>query len=127
MKVKDAMHKGVDWVSPDTPITEIAKLMRAHDIGCIPIGEDDKLVGMVTDRDIVCKGLAGNGFDASRAKARDVMTDGIHCCREDDDLAKAVQRVSAIIDAEVVSRERVEGLRHQVSALVQRLEAEIHG
>ena len=44
-----------------------------------------------------------------------------------DDLAKAVQRVSAIIDAEVVSRERVEGLRHQVSALVQRLEAEIHG
>jgi len=57
MKVKDAMHKGVDWVSPDTPITEIAKLMRAHDIGCIPIGEDDKLVGMVTDRDIVCKGL----------------------------------------------------------------------
>ena len=38
MKVKDAMHKGVDWVSPDTPITEIAKLMRAHDIGCIPIG-----------------------------------------------------------------------------------------
>ena len=80
MKVKDAMHKGVDWVSPDTPITEIAKLMRAHDIGCIPIGEDDELVGMVTDRDIVCKGLAGNGFDASRAKARDVMTEGIHCC-----------------------------------------------
>ena len=55
MKVKDAMHKGVDWVSPDTPITEIAKLMRAHDIGCIPIGRGDELVGMVTDRDIVCQ------------------------------------------------------------------------
>jgi CBS domain-containing protein len=96
MKVKDAMHKGVDWVSPDTPITEIAKLMRAHDIGCIPIGEDDKLVGMVTDRDIVCKGLAGNGFDASRAKARDVMTEGIHCCREDDDLAKAVHHMETL-------------------------------
>ena len=39
MKVKDAMHKGVDWVNPDTPITEIAKLMREHDIGCIPIGD----------------------------------------------------------------------------------------
>src|SRR6185436_2303089 len=96
MKVKDVMHKGVDWVSPDTPITEIAKLMRAHDIGCIPIGEDDRLVGMVTDRDIVCKGLAGNGFDASRAKARDVMTDGIHCCREDDDLAKAVHHMETL-------------------------------
>ena len=64
MKVKDVMHKGVDWVSPNTPVTELAKLMREHDIGCIPIGEDDRLVGMVTDRDIVCKGLASNNFDA---------------------------------------------------------------
>ena len=96
MKVKDAMHKGVDWVNPDTPITEIAKLMREHDIGAIPIGENDQLVGMVTDRDIVCKGLAQNGFDASRAMARDVMTSGIHCCREDDDLAKAVQHMEAL-------------------------------
>ena len=96
MKVKDAMHKGVDWVSPDTPITEIAKLMRAHDIGCIPIGEDDKLVGMVTDRDIVCKGLANGKFDPSRAKASDVMTEGIHCCREDDDLAKAIHHMETL-------------------------------
>ncbi len=58
MKVKDAMHKGVDWVSPETPVTELAKLMREHDIGAIPIGENDRLTGMVTDRDIVCKGLA---------------------------------------------------------------------
>ena len=58
MKVKDAMHRGVDWVSPDTPVTELAKLMCEHDIGAIPIGENDRLIGMVTDRDIVCKGLA---------------------------------------------------------------------
>jgi len=90
MKVKEVMHKGVDWVSPNTPIIELAKLMRGQDIGCIPIGEDDRLIGMVTDRDIVCKGLASNDFDARRAKASDVMTEGIHCCREDDDLAKAV-------------------------------------
>ena len=96
MKVKDVMHKGVDWVSPNTPIAELAKLMRTHDIGCIPIGEDDKLIGMVTDRDIVCKGLASNGFNAGRATARDVMTEGIHCCREDDDLAKAVHHVETL-------------------------------
>src|SRR5882724_4839155 len=96
MKVKDAMHKGVDWVSPDTPVTELAQLMRGHDIGCIPIGEDDRLVGMVTDRDIVCKGLASNGFDASRAMASDVMTEGIHCCREDDDLAKAIHHMETL-------------------------------
>ena len=96
MKVKDVMHKGVDWVSPDTPVTELAKLMRSHDIGCIPIGEDDRLIGMVTDRDIVCKGLASNDFDARRAKASDVMTEGIHCCREDDDLVKAMHHMETL-------------------------------
>jgi len=96
MKVKDAMHKGVDWVNPDTPVTEIAKLMREHDIGAIPIGANDQLIGMVTDRDIVCKGLATDSFDARRATARDVMTAGIHCCREDDDLAKAVRHMEAL-------------------------------
>ena len=96
MKVKDMMHKGVDWVSPNTPVTELAKLMRGHDIGCIPIGEDDHLIGMVTDRDIVCKGLAQSSFDARRTTAREVMTTGIHCCREDDDLAKAVRHMEAL-------------------------------
>jgi len=68
--------------------------MRERDIGCIPIGGGTTdWIGMVTDRDIVCKGLASNNFDAGRAMARDVMTEGIHCCREDDDLAKAVHHM----------------------------------
>jgi len=96
MKVKEAMHKGVDWVSPETPVTELAKLMREHDIGAIPIGENDRLIGMVTDRDIVCKGLAQDGFDAGGAIARDVMTPGIHCCRDDDDLGKAVRHMEKL-------------------------------
>jgi CBS domain-containing protein len=96
MKVKEAMHRGVDWVAPDTPLTDLAKLMRKHDIGAIPIGDNDRLVGMVTDRDIVCKGLAEDGFDARRATARDVMTPGIHCCSEDDDLAKAVRHMESL-------------------------------
>ena len=96
MKVKDVMHKGVDWVSSDTPVTELAKLMCEHDIGAIPIGENDHLIGMVTDRDIVCKGVALDSFDAHRATARDVMTPGIHCCRDDDDLTKAVQHMEKL-------------------------------
>jgi CBS domain-containing protein len=96
MKVKDAMHKGVDWVGPDAPVSELAKLMRDHDVGSIPIGENDHLVGMVTDRDIVCKGLAQDDFDARQATARDVMTAEIHCCREDDDLAKAVRHMDEL-------------------------------
>jgi CBS domain-containing protein len=96
MKVKDAMHKGVDWVSPDTPVTELAKLMRDHDVGAIPIGENDRLVGMVTDRDIVCKGLAQDKFDTRSTTARDVMTAEIHCCREDEDLTKAVRHMDEL-------------------------------
>jgi CBS domain-containing protein len=90
------MHKGVEWVGPDTPVFELAKLMRKSDIGAIPIGEDDRLIGMVTDRDIVCNGLAKDGFDTRRATARDVMTPGIHCCREDDDLSKAVAHMEGL-------------------------------
>ena len=96
MKVKDVMHKGVEWVAPGTPVAELAKLMRRHDIGAIPIGENDQLVGMVTDRDIVCNGLARDDFDAGRAKARDVMSPGIHCCREDDDIGRAVRHMETL-------------------------------
>jgi CBS domain-containing protein len=96
MKVKEAMHKGVEWVGPDAPVIELAKLMREHDVGAIPIGENDQLIGMVTDRDIVCKGLAKDGFDPDRTTARDVMTPGIHCCSDDDDLAKAVRHMEEL-------------------------------
>ena len=55
MKVKEAMHKGVEWRKPTTPISEIAKVMKENDVGAVPIGENDRLVGMITDRDIACR------------------------------------------------------------------------
>ena len=73
----------------------LSKLMCKYDVGAVPIGENDRLIGMVTDRDIVCKGLAEDSLDVRRATARDVMTPGIHCCR-DDDLAKAVRHMEAL-------------------------------
>ncbi len=90
MKVKEAMHKGVEWVPPTTPVTKLAELMLKHDIGSIPIGEDDRLIGMVTDRDIVVRGLA-NGRDPKTLTARDVMTKGVVWCREDEDLDDATR------------------------------------
>jgi len=90
MKVKNAMHMGVTWVSPDTMIGEIARKMRDEDIGAVPVGENDRLIGMVTDRDIACRGLA-NGHDVSKLKARDVMTKPIVYCRDSDDLDDAVK------------------------------------
>jgi CBS domain-containing protein len=93
MQVKQAMHKGVQWADPDTPISELAQLMRKYDIGAIPIGENDRLVGMVTDRDIVCRCIA-LGLDPNSTRARDIMTDGIVFClerQELDDAARLMQ------------------------------------
>lgn len=96
MLVKEAMHKGVEWVSPDTPIAEVAQIMRKFDIGAVPVGAENRLVGMVTDRDIVCKGLARNGANLEKATAADVMTEGIHTCRAEDELEAAVQHMQEL-------------------------------
>ena len=88
MKVKKAMHQGVTWVDPRTPVQELALLMRELDIGAIPIGEDDRLVGIVTDRDIVCRCIAA-GIDPRTATARDVMTEGVVFCVDRQDVKAA--------------------------------------
>ncbi|WP_072392336.1 CBS domain-containing protein [Hyphomicrobium sp. CS1GBMeth3] len=106
MKVKDAMHKGVEWAEPNAPISKVAALMKKHDVGAIPIGENDRLIGMVTDRDITCRGLA-NSKDPSKLTARDVMTKGIIWCKENESLTdaarlmeqKKVRRLAVINDA----------------------------
>jgi CBS domain-containing protein len=90
MKVKDAMHKGAEWVEPTTPVSEIAKLMQKLDVGAIPIGENDRLVGMVTDRDIACRGVA-DSKDCSTLTAHDIMSKGIIYCSEAEDLADALR------------------------------------
>lgn len=90
MKVRQAMHQGVQWVSPETTLAELARLMREHDIGAIPIGENDRLVGMVTDRDITCRAVA-DGLDPRTTKARQIMTKGIVFCRSEEDLDDATR------------------------------------
>lgn len=90
MKVRDAMHKGVEWVEATTPISMVAAKMKKHDVGAIPIGESDRLIGMVTDRDIACRGF-GNSRDPATLTARDVMTKGIVYCTEGEDLDDAVR------------------------------------
>ena len=88
--VKTAMHKGAEWVGPQTSVTEIAKKMRELDVGSIPVGENDRLIGMVTDRDIICRGVA-NGRDVNNLTARDVMTKGIVYCRDRDSIDEALR------------------------------------
>ncbi len=94
MKVRDVMHKGAVWVPPETPVSEIAKMMRDEDIGAVPIGENDRLIGMVTDRDIVCRGVA-DGRDVATLTARNVMTKSILYCSADEDTEDAVRIMEA--------------------------------
>jgi len=89
MKVKEAMHRTVQWCEPTTPVTTLANIMKAEDIGSIPIGENDRLVGMVTDRDIAVRGVAKGG-NLSKQTAKDVMTEKIVYCRENEDLEDAI-------------------------------------
>lgn len=90
MKVKDMMHKGVQWVSPDTPIVTLAKKMKQYDVGALPVGENDRLIGMVTDWDIAIRALA-DGKDVAKLTARNIMTKGIIWCRDDSSAADAAR------------------------------------
>jgi len=89
MKVKQAMHKNASWCDPSTTLCDLAQRMKSEDIGSIPIGENDRLVGIVTDRDIAVRAVA-DGLDPNTATARDVMSDGIVYCTEDQDIEDAI-------------------------------------
>lgn len=90
MKVREIMHSGVSWVEPDEPLAKVANRMREQDIGAIPVGEYDRLIGMVTDRDIAIRAFL-NGKDPLQMTARDVMSEGITYCLADEDVDDAIR------------------------------------
>jgi len=89
MKISEAMHRQADWVSADTPISEVAKMMAKDDVGAIPVGKADKLIGMITDRDIALRVVA-EGRDPKKTAAEDVMTKGIVYCRTTETVEDAI-------------------------------------
>lgn len=94
MKVREAMTNDVCLAHPDRTIREAAQMMTEHDIGALPIGENDRLVGMITDRDITVRAVAnGKGPDT---KIRDVMSEQVMYCFEDEDVADVAQNMGDI-------------------------------
>jgi CBS domain-containing protein len=85
MQVAQIMTRSVDLADPDMKLKTAAQKMREDDVGALPVGENDRLVGMVTDRDIVMRAFAG-GQTAGDAPVRDVMSDKICYCFEDQSL-----------------------------------------
>ncbi|WP_407351227.1 CBS domain-containing protein [Luteimonas sp. R10] len=92
MKVSEMMTRDVRVASPDQTIRDAAAVMAEQDIGSLPVGENDRLVGMVTDRDIVVRAIAeGRGTDT---QVRDVMTSEVKYCYDDEDADQIVRNMA---------------------------------
>lgn len=93
MIVKDVMTAQVVTAKPSTPVTDIARMMSEIDSGAVPIVDDGKAVGLITDRDIVLRVVAKGG--ALDTPASEVMSDGVVSCKEDDNVADAAAKMGA--------------------------------
>src|SRR5215204_4636416 len=83
MKVSEVITRDVQLIEPTQTIRDAAKMMAELDTGILPVREGDRLVGMITDRDITVRAVAqGRGPDTA---VREVMTDDVKYCYEDDD------------------------------------------
>jgi CBS domain-containing protein len=92
MKVSECMSTDVKICSPEDTIQECARTMREIDAGAIPVGENDRLVGMITDRDIAVRAVAdGRGPET---KVRDTMSKEIRFCFDDEDIEEVAEHMA---------------------------------
>ena len=92
MKVSQVMTRDVRTVRPDQTAKDAAKFMLSEDAGSMPVSDGDRLIGMITDRDIAIRGVAmGYGPDTP---IRELMTDEIICVREDEDVEDVAVKMS---------------------------------
>lgn len=82
MQIREVMTEKIDLVNPTTTLAEAARKMREDDVGALPVGEGDSLVGMITDRDITVRAIA-EGKDPAATTVRDAMSDQVLYCFED--------------------------------------------
>ena len=95
-QLRDVMTSDVKAVAPDATVQEAASFMLSADTGSIPVTDNDRVIGMITDRDIAVRGVAeGKGPDCS---VRDLMSENVVCARDTDDVLAVAQRMS---DAQV--------------------------
>lgn len=90
MKIRDIMSATPEYISPDTTLTKAAQMMFEHDHGFLPVGENDRLIGMVTDRDIAIRAVA-QGWDPNSTDARKIMTEKVLYVFEDDNIERAAE------------------------------------
>jgi CBS domain-containing protein len=92
MKVRDVMTRNVQTIQPDQPVQQAASFMLSADAGSIPVTDGERLIGMITDRDIAVRGVAkGHGPDTP---VRELMSNDIICAREDDNVEDVASKMS---------------------------------
>jgi CBS domain-containing protein len=91
--VGDVMQRDTRLTDPDDTVQHVAQLMRENDTGMLPVGEGDRLVGVVTDRDVALR-LVADGRDPARTKVREVMTPEIRYVFEDEDLGTVAENMA---------------------------------
>jgi len=90
MNVGDAMTARPRCAAPDTPLSQVAELMESQDVGAIPILDGDRLVGMITDRDIVVRAVAKDK-DPRGMPSREIWSGELITVKPDQDLSDALQ------------------------------------
>ena len=88
MQIREVMTKGVEVVRPDETLQNAAQKMKSIDVGPLPVCDGDRLVGMITDRDIIVRATA-QGRDPKTTPVKDAMTPGIVYVYEDQDIEEA--------------------------------------
>jgi CBS domain-containing protein len=90
MLVSEAMTRDAECTRPDATLQEAADRMNSLDVGSLPVCDNDRLVGMITDRDITIRAVAG-GDDPGAKRVRDAMTPGVFWCYEDQNVTEAAR------------------------------------
>ena len=94
MKVKECMCGNVCYCTPDTKISDVAKMMNENHVGCIPVcNSDNCVVGILTDRDIILRSVAC-GKDACNTNVSDIMTCNTTCCDCNEDIGTVTKSMS---------------------------------
>src|SRR6185436_11520736 len=87
------MSRAVRLVGPEDNVRQVAQMMREADTGILPVAEGDRLIGMLTDRDVTVR-LVAEGRDAGQTKVRDVMTADVRYVFEDEDLEHVAENMA---------------------------------
>jgi len=99
MKVQQIMTRDVECIQPDRTLQEAASRMKALDVGALPVCGNNRLEGMITDRDIVVRSIA-KGHDPGQEKVGEAMTRELACCTEDQEVEEAAR----LMDAKLIRR-----------------------